>query len=128
MNITHTQANHSDNRGEIHDILTHEEVDAITYITYAPSAIRANHFHEKSVQWDYIISGSLESYSRDGYEGEIRMEIVRAGDLVEHPIGEHHALRALEHATTLSLTKGPRRGEHYEDDVIRLEEGQKLVS
>lgn len=128
MDVQHTKANHEDARGKIQDILTHEEVDAVTYITYAPEAIRGNHFHEKSLQWDYVISGSLECYSRDGYNGEITMEIVRAGDLVKHPMGEHHALKALEESTTLSLTKGPRRGENYEDDVIRLNDGEKLVT
>ncbi|MSU74701.1 cupin domain-containing protein [Candidatus Kaiserbacteria bacterium] len=121
MEISHTKVNHKDERGEIHDILAHEDVDAVTYITYEAGAVRANHFHEHSVQWDYVISGSLECYSRDGYEGDMHTEIIHAGDLVKHPIGEHHALKALEASTTLSLTKGPRQGEDYENDVIRLE-------
>lgn len=121
MELRHTESNFEDARGEIHDILTHEEIDAVTYITYTPSAVRANHFHEKSIQWDYVISGSLECYSRDGYDGEVKKEVLHAGDLVKHPIGEHHALKALEASTTLSLTKGPRRGEDYENDVIRLD-------
>lgn len=122
MEIRHTTTNFEDARGEIHDILAGEEVDAVTYITYTPGAVRANHYHEHSVQWDYVISGSLECYSRDGFDGEIRKEIIHAGDLVKHPIGEHHALKALEASTTLSLTKGPRQGEQYENDVIRLSE------
>ena len=127
MNITHTEAAHSDDRGEIRDILAHEEVDAVTYITYTKGAVRANHYHEHTVQWDYVISGSLESYTRDGFEGPIEMKIIRAGDLVKHPIGEHHALRALEDSVTLALAKGPRQGDEYENDVIRLADGQKLV-
>jgi mannose-6-phosphate isomerase-like protein (cupin superfamily) len=128
MEIIHTKINHQDPRGEIRDILT-DDVDAVTFITYeTPGVVRANHFHEQSVQWDYVISGSLECYGREGYDGKIEMEIIRAGDLVRHPIGEHHALKSLEPSTTLSLTKGPRRGEEYENDVIRLEGDQRLVS
>jgi len=127
MEIQHTKTNFEDARGEIHDILTHEEVDAVTYITYTSGAIRANHYHEHSVQWDYIISGSLECYSRDGFDGVIEKAIVKVGDLIRHPIGEHHALKALEDSVTLSLTKGPRRGEEYENDVIRLTEETRLV-
>ena len=127
MDVTHKKQNHSDSRGEIRDILAGEEVDAVTYISYTPGAVRANHFHEHSVQWDYVLTGSLECYMRDGYEGEVVKVVIGPGDLVRHPIGEHHALKALEDATTLSLTKGPRRGKDYEQDVIRLEGADKLV-
>lgn len=127
MQVTHTKLNHTDDRGDIRDILAGEEVDAVTYISYTKGAVRANHFHEQSVQWDYILTGSLECYMRDGFEGEITKVVVGPGDLVHHPIGEHHALRALEDATTLSLTKGPRRGKDYEKDVIRLVGDQKLI-
>ncbi len=127
MDIQHTKTNFEDARGEIHDILTHEEVDAVTYITYKTGAMRANHYHEHSTQWDYVISGSLECYSRDGFDGEVTKVILKAGDLVRHPAGEHHALKALEDSTTLSLTKGPRNGKDYENDVIRLTEDTRLV-
>lgn len=127
MEVIHTKANFEDERGEIRDILTHVDLDAVTYITYAPDAIRANHFHEHSEQWDYVLTGELECYSRDGYGGVIEKEIITAGDLVRHPIGEHHALKAISHATTLSLTKGPRKGGDYENDVIRLTPETKLI-
>ncbi|KND50595.1 MAG: hypothetical protein AB202_03880 [Parcubacteria bacterium C7867-007] len=121
MEIHHKDPNFTDARGEIRDILTHVEIDAVTYITYETGAVRANHYHEHSEQWDYVLSGSLECYGRDGFEGEVEKAIIKAGDLVRHPIGEHHALKALEPSTTLSLTKGPRKGGDYEKDVIRLE-------
>ncbi len=128
MDIQRKEPNHTDDRGEIRDILAHEEFDAVTYITYTKGAIRANHYHEKTVQWDYVISGSLECYSRDGFDAPVEMHIIGPGDLVKHPVGEHHALRALEDSVTLALAKGPRQGDEYENDVIRLEGDQKLVS
>ncbi len=127
MEIQHKEINFTDDRGIIQDILD-QDVDAVTYISYAKEGvIRANHYHEHSVQWDYVLTGSLECYGRMGFEGEIEMQVIRAGDLVVHPVGEHHALRSLEPSTTLSLTKGPRRGKEYEQDVIRLEGDAKLV-
>jgi|CXWL01.1.fsa_nt_gi quercetin dioxygenase-like cupin family protein len=128
MEIIHTKANFSDDRGEIRDILTHVDIDAITYITYAQDSVRGNHFHEHSEQWDYVLTGELECYGRDGYEGELEKEIAGAGDLIRHPIGEHHALKAITPATTLSITKGPRKGREYEQDVVRLTPETKLVS
>lgn len=127
MDIMHTEPNHADDRGEIRDILAHVDLDSVTYITYAPGAVRANHYHEHTVQWDYVLSGKLECYTRAGFDGQVEMEVIGPGDLVKHPVGEHHALRAIEASTTLALSKGPRQGDQYENDVIRLEGDKKLV-
>lgn len=128
MDIKHTEPNHVDERGIIQDILTHEAIDAVTFITYEkPGMVRANHYHEHSVQWDYVISGKLECYVQQGEDGEIEMKIIGPGDLVKHPINERHALKAIEPSVTLSLTQGPRRGKDYEQDVIRLTDEEKLV-
>ncbi|HRH24006.1 MAG TPA: hypothetical protein PK109_00225 [Candidatus Paceibacterota bacterium] len=127
MEITHTEIAHTDDRGEIRDILAHEDIDAVTYITYTKGAVRANHYHEHTVQWDYVISGTLESYSRTGFGAPIEMKIIGPGDLVKHPIGEHHALRALEDCVTLALAEGPRQGDEYENDVVRLKDDEKLI-
>jgi quercetin dioxygenase-like cupin family protein len=121
MEIEHTQPAFEDARGEIRDILL-QDIDAVTYITFAKGAVRGNHYHEKTDQWDYILSGSFECYAREGEDGEVQMEVVRKGDRISHPRGVHHAYRALEDAVMLSFTKGPRRGEEYEKDVIRLTE------
>jgi quercetin dioxygenase-like cupin family protein len=47
---------------------------------------------------------------------------VGAGEVVKHPPGTPHAWRALEDTECLVFTLGPRSGEDYESDVIRLEE------
>jgi quercetin dioxygenase-like cupin family protein len=122
MEIQHTKINHQDARGEIRDILTHEDIDAVTYLTITAGSVRGNHYHEHSVQWDYVLSGSIECYGRVGLDGPIEKVVITAGDLVKHPIGECHALKAVTDAAMLSLTKGPRKGTDYEQDVIRLKE------
>ena len=121
MDVIHTRPNFEDARGEIRDILM-EDIDAVTYITCAKGSVRGNHYHEKTDQWDYILSGSLECYARKGFNGETEMQVVQKGDRIYHPRGAHHAYRALEHAEMISFTNGPRRGTEYENDVIRLKE------
>jgi quercetin dioxygenase-like cupin family protein len=121
MHITRREPNHIDERGEIRDLIT-EDIDAVTYITCNKGAVRGNHYHEHTVQWEYVISGSLECYSRANAEAPIERTVIKKGDLVLHPIGEHHGFRALEDSVILSFTKGPRRGENYEQDVVRLKE------
>lgn len=122
MNITHTKPNHIDARGEIRDILAGVDVDAVTYITCADGSVRGNHYHEHTTQWEYVLSGSFECYSRANSNAPVEKAVIQAGDLVMHPIGEHHALKAQEDSILISFTKGPRRGEEYEKDVIRLSE------
>ena len=127
MELKHLEPNHTDKRGEIRDILADVEVDAVTYLTSRAGAIRGNHYHEQTDQWDYVLSGSFECYTRAGFDGEKKMTITTAGDLVYHPAGEHHALKAIQDSTMLSLTKGPRRGTAYEKDVVSLKDGEKLA-
>jgi quercetin dioxygenase-like cupin family protein len=126
MDIIRTKADFEDDRGEIRDILL-EDTDAVAYITFKAGAVRGNHFHDRTDQWDYILSGSYECYARKGFGAEIEKEIVKKGDRIHHPKGSHHAYRALEDAEMLSFTKGPRRGPDYESDVVRLADGEKLV-
>lgn len=126
MKVIKTKINAQDKRGIIKDILTHVNIDAITYLTSKEGAVRGNHYHKKTVQYEYVLSGSFLCCARKGEKGKIRQRILKAGALVCHPPYEVHALRALENAELLSFTKGPRRGYDYEKDTYRLKE--KLIS
>ena len=42
----------SDHRGDIIDILTGIEIDAVTLITFSKGAVRANHYHKETTQWN----------------------------------------------------------------------------
>ena len=127
MSIIKTQINFEDARGSIRDILTHTDFNACTLITFTPNAIRGNHYHEKTIQYDYVLKGKLESYMKLGSNGETSVQIVGAGDLIEHPINERHAYKALDYAEILSFTCGPRQGGDYEQDTIRLVGPDKLI-
>lgn len=116
-----TKVNFHDHRGDIRDILIGEEVDAITFITCNKGAVRGNHFHKKTWQFDYVLKGSFAVYTRVGLTGRIKKTIVRVGDQTAHPPGERHALEALEYSELLTMTRGPRKGNAYEKDTIRLD-------
>lgn len=122
MKVTKTKANFRDARGEIRDILTHASVDAITIITCAPGSVRGNHYHKKTDQYDYIVSGKFQCATKDMRKGgSAARRTLKAGDLAYHPAWEAHAFKALEETVFISMTKGPRRGKDYEKDVFRLE-------
>lgn len=126
MNITKTKINFEDDRGIIRDMMTHTLVDATTYITFAKNAVRANHYHKKTMQYDYIISGKLVCRTRENESAKIDEAIVEAGDFITHPYPFWHAYKALEDSVMISSTNGPRQGDQYEDDTFRLTTEQKL--
>ena len=111
----------SDDRGEILDILTGENIDAVTLITFTKGATRANHYHKETIQWNYVTSGKLIYASQE--IGGVRKEItLTKGDCVTSNPNEIHAFKAIENSELMVLTKGPRAGKDYEEDTFRLEE------
>lgn len=105
---------HKDNRGIIRDLLVGKDW-ALTYITFEKGAVRGNHFHKKTVQWDLVISGKLI-----GAFGKRKREM---GAFSFQKIAKKrpHAYLALKKSRMLSFTKGVRVGENYENDVFRLD-------
>ena len=116
-----------DHRGIILDILEGQKIDAVTYISFKNSAIRANHYHKETTQWNYVLSGELKYCNKlidkDLYEStdnEIFEEVLYPGDFcVSHP-WEAHAFKGIKESEMLVLTRGPRSGMNYEKDTFRL--------
>lgn len=121
MKIIKTKINFKDKRGKIRDILTHVPVSSITYLSCSKNAVRGNHYHRKTIQYLYVLSGSFEVFSKRGLNGRVVRKIAKAGDLVFHDKNECHAFKALEFSTMLSFNEGVRRGKDYEKDTYRLE-------
>jgi quercetin dioxygenase-like cupin family protein len=104
-----------DDRGVIQDLLA-GPVDAVTRITTREGKVRGNHFHRQTTQWTYILTGRLRMVC-GGHQF-----VARPGAMVTHEPGISHAWKALEDTDCLVFTRGPRSGEGYEDDTIRLDE------
>ena len=121
----HLEVNHSDDRGTIRDIFVSSPKDHCSIITFAPNAVRANHFHKESTQYTYVIEGEILMATRVVDEkgepaGEIEQVVIGPGDLVTHPPYHAHAFRALKASTILAFADGVRGGSDYESDVFRL--------
>jgi len=109
-----------DDRGEITDLLENENINAITRITFRKGAVRANHFHKETTQWNYLISGSIKLVSQ--VPGEPVVEtVMKPGDFTVTGPNVSHALVGLDDADLLVFTKGPRGGKDYETDTFRLD-------
>lgn len=120
MIIKKLKNNFEDDRGIIRDITTHTLVDAITYITFKKGAVRGNHYHNKTIQYDYILSGSFLCRAKSDAQASTEEVVVKEGDFITHPFPHHHAYKALEDSVMLSCTLGPRQGDEFETDVVRL--------
>jgi len=109
-----------DRRGKIIDLIEGEKINAITFITIKKGAIRGNHYHKKSWQWNYIISGKMRLVTKMPNK-KIKKTLLNPGDLALTLPGELHALIGIEDCKFLVFTKGPRSGKGYESDTFRLE-------
>lgn len=108
-----------DGRGKITDLLSNEKVDAVTIITFKKGATRGNHYHKRTIQWNYLITGKIRFFcEKPG--GRLTSFIAKKGDFVVAGPNEKHALTAVEDSELLVLTRGPRGGKEYESDTFRL--------
>ena len=120
MEVLHPKAAHRDARGEITDLVQRENINAITLITFTKGAVRANHSHRETVQWNYVISGQIRLVTQ--MPGDKAVEtVLRAGDMAVTRENERHALQGLEDSCLMVFTRGPRGGDEYETDTFRLE-------
>ena len=110
--------NFKDKRGIILDLIEKENINAVTYITLNRNSVRGNHYHKKTIQWNYILSGCIKFFSE--LNGKKKILIGKKGDLIKIVIKEKHALKGLKKSEFLVFTKGPRGGKEYENDTFRL--------
>ena len=121
MELIKLIAAHTDARGTITDLISDDEVNAVTLITFTQGAVRANHYHERTVQWNYVLSGEILLVTQ--MPGAERVEkVLKKGDFAVTRENERHALQGVTEAEVLILTKGPRAGSQYENDTFRLAE------
>lgn len=120
MNRIPLTVNFSDERGAITDLIEAEEINAVTLVTFNKGAIRGNHFHKQTVQYNYLLRGSIELVTQ-APGGQRQCTVLGAGELAAVGEMEHHALRALTDSELLVFTRGPRGGKEYETDTYRLD-------
>ena len=109
-----------DKRGVIVDLLQKENINAVTLVSFKKGAVRGNHFHKKTYQWNYVLKGRLRLRVQSPGKAASGL-LMRAGDFVLTGPNEHHALAALEDSELMVFTKGPRGGKEYESDTYRLQ-------
>jgi quercetin dioxygenase-like cupin family protein len=120
MNITHPPVVFQDHRGEIIDIVEKIDFSYATIISSKKGVERGNHYHKKTIQYTYLLTGKLRALTQMP-GGKVESGLLNPGDMITNEPNESHALIALEDSTFLVLTAGERGGKNYENDTYRLE-------
>ena len=115
--------NFSDNRGTIADIFFKQSINHGCIITNSPGAVRGNHYHKLTTQYTYILSGSLDYYSKPVDSAEsAKVVTAGVGDFVISEPMEIHAMKSgLDGCTFIAFASGTRGGEDYESDTTRVD-------
>ncbi len=109
-----------DERGEIANVLE-EPINHVAIISSKKGSIRANHYHPEQTQYEYLISGRYESYSKNLRKEDSKTEkrIIEPGDMVMTPPMIAHAMKFLEDSVMLNLTTDSRDSDKYEEHTKR---------
>ena len=123
INVVKIKAAFEDIRGSIFDIIE-GEVRHVGIIKSKVGSVRARHYHKKSTQYTFIISGKVEFFEKKLHEKNAKMEKVILGpfDLVITPPGIYHAIKCIEDCIFLDMTSESRVGNGYEEDTVRVDE------
>jgi len=120
MEIKKIKCIQEDERGSITDIVEQVDFNGATIILSKSGSVRGNHFHKKTIQHVYILSGKMKCLAQKPQQ-KVMMATVEQGDLVSHDLLESHSFEALEDTLFLVLSSGLRTGKDYEKDTYRLE-------
>ncbi|MBS3136771.1 cupin domain-containing protein [Candidatus Woesearchaeota archaeon] len=108
-----------DERGTISNILD-APISHVAIITSKKGSVRANHYHPHQIQYEYLVSGEYESYSKDLTKEPTETEktIIAPGDLVITPANIAHAMRFRKDSVMLNITTGSRDPKQYTEHTI----------
>jgi len=120
MKIIHKKINFKDRRGTITDIFTNDCKDHATVIFSKKGAIRGDHYHKKSIQYTFVVSGRLQVLSQRLGQKKIYRHWLGPNDLMVHKANEIHTLIALKDTIFLAFADGVRGGKNYEKDTYRV--------
>ena len=111
---------YKDERGEILDILE-SDVRHTGMVTFSrKGVVRGNHYHKKSTQYSYVLSGRIKLITLPIKGGKKREFMLRPGSFAKIPPKIIHVYKSLTKAAMLDMTTESRKKAGYEQDTIRV--------
>ncbi len=120
MKIEHRDINFEDARGAITDVFVGTPKEHCTIITTKKGGVRGNHYHQKSQQSDFVVSGSFKIYSQKVGEEKVQEAVIKTNDYVTWDTNEVHEFVAQEDSVFITFVNGPRGGDDFEKDTFRV--------
>ena len=122
--------NFEDKRGKIIDVFVNSPKEHCLIVTFKKGAVRGNHYHKKSVQFSFLLSGELDFYfakidKKSGNIKKIKKKNIKKHTFITHPPYEAHAFKSKKNSVLIAFSCGVRGGNKYEKDTFRLK--NKLV-
>lgn len=112
--------NFSDSRGYILDIMYDNSFNHATLIYSSKNSIRGNHFHKKTTQITFILSGECYYYFKNKNSNKTKKVILKKNHFLTTNPYESHAYKFTKNCKMLIMSKGLRGGKDYEKDTYRL--------
>ena len=82
--------------------------------------LRGDHYHKKSIQYSYILSGKFEVLIADSKTPDkVEKIILNAGELIKINPFVVHTFKALENSDMIDMISQSREGGNYEEDVVK---------
>ena len=102
------KSNFKDKKRSYYRHFNNQPKDHCTLVTFNKSAVRGNHFHKKSTQYSYVISGKLKMLTAKVNKkgllvGKVKKDIVSSNTLIEHKPYSAHAFKALKKSNLLAF-------------------------
>ena len=111
-----------DNRGIIADVIYKNQINHIGYISSKKNSIRGNHYHKKTSQYNFVLDGVINYYSKTKKQKKIKIIKLKKGDLILTKPNEIHAFKTISNKSIFMVfTVGIRGGKDYEKDTYRVE-------
>ncbi|MDC2998191.1 cupin domain-containing protein [Candidatus Pelagibacter sp.] len=111
-----------DNRGIIADVIYKNQINHIGYISSKKNSIRGNHYHKKTSQYNFVLDGVINYYSKTKKQKKIKIIKLKKGDLILTKPNEIHAFKTISSKSIFMVfTVGIRGGKDYEKDTYRVE-------
>ena len=111
-----------DTRGIIADVIYKNQINHIGYISSKKNSIRGNHYHKKTTQYNFVLDGVINYYSKTKKQKKIKIIKLKKGDLILTKPNEIHAFKTISRKSIFMVfTVGIRGGKDYEKDTYRVE-------
>ena len=110
--------NFEDSRGYILDIMYSQNFNHATLIYSKKGSTRGNHYHKKTTQITFVLSGEVRYYYKLKNKKTASEKLIKNSFLITKPL-EIHAYKFIKNTKMLILSKGLRGGKDYEKDTFR---------